>query len=87
MFVKPSFTSNWKVRVVNQLGNSFRISIFSRNFFSDLHFRTRGSLPHEVLLGDVVDEILHPLLVAGQGVVIVVTIHTDLTQVSPELRG
>ena len=37
-----------------------------------------GCLPDKVLLGNVVDEILHPLLVAGQGVIIVVTIHTDL---------
>ena len=40
-----------------------------------------------MLLGDVVDEVLHPLLVAGQGVVIVVAIHADLTQVSPDSPG
>ena len=60
-------------------------------YFLEFIFRSsfsyKGGLPHEVLLGDVMDEILHPLLVAGQGVVIVIAIHTDLTQVSPELRG
>ena len=39
--------------------------------------------PDEVLLGLVVDEVLHHLLVAGQGVVVVVAVHRDLAQVSP----
>ena len=47
------YTSDWKLWIVDQTGNVLRVAV----------------LVDEVVLGDVVDQVLHTLLVAGKRVV------------------
>ena len=54
-FYTALLTSNWKLWIVDQTGNVLRVAV----------------LVDEVVLGDVVDQVLHTLLVAGQCVVLV----------------
>ena len=52
-FYTALLTSNWKLWIVDQTGNVLRVAV----------------LVDEVVLGDVVDQVLHTLLVAGQRVI------------------
>ena len=62
-----SLTSDGKLRVVHQLGNVLGVAV----------------LGHQLVLGNVVYQILHTLLVAGEGVVVVEAEHLHRAQLRP----